>query len=134
MYLQGRASEISLWCNDTKQVRNVSASQCVVAHLPPTVILLSVRRARAASRRTAAVICTDAKREYQTPAFSSLTTEAPFFSQLSSNLHARSRRELVPEKEKKMPRRYVHERADVGDVTPRVWSPILECVGVNRQV
>lgn len=30
MYLQGRASEISLRCNDTKQVRNVSASQCVL--------------------------------------------------------------------------------------------------------
>ena len=43
VYLQGRASEISLRCNDTKQVRNVSASQCVVAHLPPAVIPLSVR-------------------------------------------------------------------------------------------
>ena len=40
MYLQGRATEISARRNDTKQVRDVCGAQCVVAHLPPTVILL----------------------------------------------------------------------------------------------
>lgn len=56
MYLQGRAGEISLRRNDTKQVRNVSASQCAGAHLPPTVILLSVSEPRGL-----AVIGADAK-------------------------------------------------------------------------
>lgn len=80
MYLQGRASEISLRCNDTKQVRNVSASQCVVAHLPPAVIPLSVRLLDFLVW-PGVVICADAKHECQMVPFCSLTL---LFSQLSS--------------------------------------------------
>lgn len=92
MYLQGRAREISLRCNDTKQVRNVSASQCVVAHLSPAVIPLSVRARRSppcSPTPRSAVICADETHEYQMLPFSGLTCEAPFFffSYCSLNFH-----------------------------------------------
>lgn len=53
MYLQGRASEISLRRDDTKQVRNVSASPCVVARLPPTSLCQPAVLPSAAWRCTA---------------------------------------------------------------------------------
>lgn len=66
VYLQGRARQISLRRNDTKQVRDVSASQCVVAHLPSTLIPLSVSGGKLyflTQPDNTHIICTDAKDE-----------------------------------------------------------------------
>lgn len=132
VYLQGRAREISLRCNDTKQVRNASASQCVVAHLPPTVIPLSVSPL-CFPVPPSAVICSEAKREYQMPFFS--LTCRPFI--LSSCLCARSwnwcarRRENIVLLASAVGA-YPCWRGTQMVTWPRMWSPISECVGVNR--
>lgn len=75
VYLQGRASEISLRCNDTKQVRDVSASQRATAHLPWLSLFLT-ESYTSLCRLTirSAITWADSKHDYEILPFS--TSEA----------------------------------------------------------
>lgn len=90
-----RQSERSLRCNDTKQVRDVSASQCAAAHLLRLSLFLTESYTSLCHLATrSAVTCIDTKHDYEILPFSSSNSEA--FSPARSTPITFLRAEILP--------------------------------------